>query len=322
MCGIFGHTCFSEETLNRSREALNTLIHRGPDQWGEWYDSTVFIGHRRLSILDLSENGRQPMTDEDHQLVITVNGEIYNFKELREQIKHQYHFKSESDSEIVLYGYKAWGIERLLNLIDGMYAFCVYDKTRQKIFLARDRVGIKPLYYATLGNLIVWASELKAIECFCKENLDVDHTAIYDFLTYSYIPAPKTMYKNVFKLEPAHYLEIDIRQNSVTNHCYWELQVAEKSVSLEDAASQLRYLVQKSVREQLMSDVPVGFFLSGGMDSSVVVAEASGISNKIHTYSIGFDVETHSETHYADIVARHFQTNHNKKILNHPNVTR
>ena len=315
MCGIFGHTIINDFSLENSRKSLHTLTHRGPDQWGEWSDDSVYLGHRRLSILDLSEHGKQPMQDSEGKIIITVNGEIYNFKELRSDLEKKYDFKSLSDSEVVLYGYKEWGIDKLLEKIDGMYAFSIYDKEKRKLILARDRVGVKPLYYSRINDELVWASELKAIKKFYNDKLAVDNEAVYDFLTYLYIPTPKSLYKNVYKLEPAHYLELDLNNNSVSKNRYWELNVSEKNITLDEAANKLKKLIYDSVKEQTMSDVPLGYFLSGGLDSSCVVTYASKFSNNNTTYSIGFDVEEHNETGYAKIVAEQFATEHHEKIL-------
>ena len=159
MCGIFG---LITENLNieRARLSLDTLKHRGPDQWGEYIEIELYLGHRRLSIIDLSENGRQPMISEDGNVIITVNGEIYNYREIRNELKQIYNFRSESDSEVILHGYRHFGINGLLERIDGMFAFCIYDKKKQKIFLVRDRAGIKPLFYGIINGTYIWASEL------------------------------------------------------------------------------------------------------------------------------------------------------------------
>jgi asparagine synthase (glutamine-hydrolysing) len=314
MCGIFGHTIKSNIDLSESRAALNTLVHRGPDQWNDWYDNEVYSGHRRLSIIDLSENGKQPMLS--NHAVLTVNGEIYNFKLLRRELDKDYRFVSNSDSEVLLHGYNKWGINGLLSRIEGMFAFSIYDIKKQKIYLARDRVGIKPLYYGNIEGRWSWSSELKAIEKFYgNTNLIDDNTAIYDFLTYLYIPAPKTRYQNIFKLQPAHYIEIDLKDGNSRIYRYWELKTDERIISLNDAAANLRHLVRRSIRDQMVSDVPVGFFLSGGLDSSTIVAESSKFSDKINTYSIGFDVFSHNETQFAELIARKYKTNHHTRIL-------
>ncbi|RJP75620.1 MAG: asparagine synthase (glutamine-hydrolyzing) [Desulfobacteraceae bacterium] len=321
MCGIFGHTETPKKNMHKSRDALHTLTHRGPDQWGEWSNDRVYLGHRRLSILDLSENGRQPMTDRKQEVIITVNGEIYNYLQLKKELQKTYEFKSTTDSEVILYGYKKWGIQVLLEKIDGMYAFCIYDVKKQKIFLARDRAGIKPLYYSNIGNNFAWASELKALENFYHSKvLTIDHTALFDYLTYIYIPTPKTLYKNIYKLQPAHYLEIDLNPNHFVIKKYWELDTSAQDISLPQAKFELKQLTKQSVEEQLMSDVPVGFFLSGGMDSSTVVSLATKFSDKINTYSIGFDDKAHDETEYAKIVADYFRTNHKTQIVSSKDV--
>lgn len=314
MCGLFGVAGVANFDKEKALRSLHLLEHRGPDQHNSWSSDSVFMGHQRLSILDLSEQGRQPMSDLG--VVITVNGEIYNYISLREELSDKYSFKSDSDSEVVLYGYIEWGIETLLNRIEGMYAISIFDSNLDKVFLARDRVGIKPLYYSMINDGLTWASELKCLkEYYGEDLLEQDQTALYDFLTYLYIPAPKTLYKSVHKLEPAHYISVCLKSMNYTKVKYWDLQVKNIPISEEKAKQKLRELITKSVNEQLISDVPVGFFLSGGMDSSAVVASAAELIDNINTYSIGFDDSNHDETHFAEIVANQFKTNHNKKLL-------
>lgn len=315
MCGIFGITHLSESNLEKARESLHTLAHRGPDQWNEYYDEYVYLGHRRLSIMDLSEQGMQPMVSKDKSVLITVNGEVYNFMELKKQLKDKYEFASTSDSEVILYGYQEWGIDLLLEKMDGMYAFSIYDKEKKKLFLVRDRVGIKPMHYSDINGQISYASELKAIQKFYGDSLEADYTAFYDFLTYRYIPAPKTMFKNVYKLEPGHYLEIDLESRSKKDVQYWKLEVKPCGDNIEQASEKIYELVKKSVDEQMMSDVPVGFFLSGGVDSSTVVTMASKLVPDVSTFSIGFTDKDHDETHFADLIAEKLGTDHHKKIL-------
>ena len=316
MCGIFGCTQFSQEALPGAREALSTLKHRGPDQWGEQiFDEGVYLGHRRLSILDLSEHGKQPMYSEEHQVAIMVNGEIYNYQNLKISLQDKYAFKSSSDSEVVLYGYIEWGIDGLLERVDGMFAICVYDIKEAKIFLARDRVGIKPLYYAQQGEKFCWGSELKAIVSFFGDGLKVDYTACYDFLTYLYIPSPKTLYKDVFKLEPAHYVTICLRKQELETRRYWLLDATVQEQTFEEATAQLSSLISKSVDEQMISDVPVGFFLSGGIDSSAVVCAASKLRGGISTFTIGFEDKEHDEREQAQLVATKFNTIHQSREL-------
>jgi asparagine synthase (glutamine-hydrolysing) len=263
------------------------------------------------------------MMDSEERTVIAANGEIYNFQGLRKALLGNGHkFKSKSDSEVLLHGYEEWGVEGLLERIEGMFAFAIYDQESRKIFLVRDRVGIKPMYFSLIDSRLAWASELKALAVFHGERLETDPTALYDFMTYLYIPTPKTCYKNVYKLEPAHYAEFDVDNCSFVSRRYWQLEVDETPITIDEASERLRELIDKTVKEQLISDVPIGFFLSGGLDSSAVVAAATNATDLIDTYSIGFDDKRHDETHYAHLVARHFETRHKKKILTYQNASR
>jgi asparagine synthase (glutamine-hydrolysing) len=311
MCGLFGLVTGDGFNAETARKALHTLTHRGPDQWGEWRDDRVYMGHRRLSILDLSERGRQPMMDGGGDVVITVNGEIYNYSLLRAELESRHEFRSRSDSEVVVHGYKEWGIKGLLDRMDGMYALVVYDRRRGQLYLARDRAGIKPLYYAQIDGVFAWASELKAIrEFFGSDHLKVDSTALYDFLTYLYVPAPKSLYRDVQKLEAGHYAAFDGDSGRIEVEPYWKLDCRERAVRLEDAESELVRLVDQSVREQLMSDVPVGVFLSGGMDSSIVAESANRASRHIQTFTIQVMDPALDESPFARLLAEHVGTDH------------
>lgn len=322
MCGIFGFTKFKKEDLEKARESLHTLHHRGPDQWNDYFDEDIYMGHQRLSILDLSEHGKQPMISPDKKVIIAVNGEIYNFLELKKELESKYIFKSTSDSEVVLYGYIEWGIDGLLERIDGMYAISIYDKEKKELFLAKDRAGIKPLYYGNIKGRISWASELKAIQKFYENQniLEYDYTAFYDFLTYLYIPTPKSMYKNVYKLEPAHYLKIDMKNNTFEKIQYWQLEVKKCDDDIETAKKKIYDLVKNSVDEQMVADVPVGFFLSGGMDSSTVVAIASQSHNDINTFAIGFQDKQKDESLFAKKTSEYFKTKHLEKKLDDESI--
>lgn len=322
MCGIFGIINFKKSDLEKARESLHAMSHRGPDQWNDYYDDTVYIGHQRLSILDLSDHGKQPMISSDGDIIISVNGEIYNFLDLRKDLEIKYNFISRSDSEVVLYGYIEWGIDVLLEKIDGMYAISIYDKKNSIIYLARDRVGIKPLYYGNVDGQVSWASELKSIKKLYenKNTLKYDYTAFYDFLTYLYIPAPKSIYENIYKLEPAHYLKIDINTNESTKIKYWELKIRYCNDSVDVAKNKVLSLIEKSIKEQMVADVPVGFFLSGGMDSSAVVAIASKNNFNINTFSVGFTDKDKDETHFAELVSTAYNTKHHKIILNDDSI--
>lgn len=322
MCGIFGFTGYKKNQLVKAREALNILSHRGPDQWSDYNDESLYIGHQRLSILDLSEFGKQPMISPHKNVIIAINGEIYNFLALRKELEKKYTFQSTSDSEVILYGYIEWGIDSLVERIDGMYAISIYDKKTNELYLIRDRAGIKPIYYSVLRQQFLWASELKAIEKFYEDDkvLNYDYTALFDFLTYRFIPTPKSKYQNVFKLEPGHYIKVDTKTNNYKKTKYWELKVNTCHDDINTAIQTIETLIKESVNEQMIADVPVGFFLSGGMDSSAVVAMTALKHKNINTFSIGFTDKAHDETAYADLVAQRFNTNHHKKILGQNDV--
>jgi asparagine synthase (glutamine-hydrolysing) len=314
MCGIFG-VLSKEIDLDKCKQSLLTMEYRGPDGDGLYYDESVLLGHLRLSILDLSTHGSQPMQSADSHIIITVNGEIYNHAELRNELEKEYTFNSESDSEVILHGYLKWGAKRLAKKIDGMYAIVIYDKNLGKIFSFRDRVGIKPLYIYKNNLEVSWSSELKAIVNYYDESsLTIDNTASYDFLTYGYIPTPKTYYTEIQKVKPAHIYEIDIETSSISTYRYWELETGEKSriLSLED---EIKNAISKSISEQMVSDVPVGFFLSGGVDSSIVCFEASKYNKDIKTFTIGFDIESKDESKYAEIISSLICSDHTLKRL-------
>lgn len=320
MCGIFGINTskpLKDYEIERASKSLALLLHRGPDQSGEYRDGNLYIGHRRLSIMDLSEAGRQPMVSEDGNIVVTVNGEIYNFKSLRAELEAmEYSFKSQSDSEVLLHGYHAWGLETLLEKIDGMYAIIIFDKIKNNIFGVRDRAGIKPLHYGLINDIFSWASELKAlVQYYGKENLELDSTALYDFLTYRYIPTPKTAYKNLSKLPPAHYFKFDTISREFSIQRYWILSTEIKNTCISKATKEVRSLIKKTISEQMVADVPVGFFLSGGIDSSIVVTEASFLSNVLHTFTIGFGIKGVDESSYAQMISDLFNTKHTEKVI-------
>ena len=322
MCGLFGLTKYKNDELHRARKALLSLKHRGPDQKGEYVDENVYMGHVRLSILDTSELGKQPMMDSNCDVIISVNGEIYNFKSLKKSLEKKYQFKSGSDSEVILYGYKEWGIKKLVKKIDGMFAICIFDKKRGKLFLARDRYGIKPLYYSVSSGQTLWASELKAIQKFYgnKNSLKVDNTALYDFLTYSYVPTPKTLFAGISKLEPAHFIEVDVINNQFKKRKYWDLEINRCQDTVEEALKRIEELIKNSVREQSVSDVPIGFFLSGGVDSSTILTLSPNKKEHTKAFSISFPKTDHDESKYAQMVAKMLNVKHFIKPLNEGEV--
>ena len=279
------------------------MEHRGPDQWGDVDAGDVYMGHRRLAILDTSAQGSQPMVSEDERYAITVNGEIYNYRELASQLT-SHRFRSGSDSEVVLHGVREWGIDGLVHRLDGMYAVVVHDRAEGTVHLFRDRVGIKPLYYRLTDSSLVWASELKGIRDYVGEDeLRIDATAIYDFLTYRYIPSPKSLYQDVFKLRPAELVSVDVASHSMRRTIYWEPDVATIADTGPDTTEELRSLIDTSVDRHLMADVPVGFFLSGGVDSAIVLSHAARYHPDPIAYTIGYEDDARDETAAAAEVA-------------------
>jgi len=315
MCGFVGGT----DPAWDYAAALASIVHRGPDDGQLKLDGPVRVGFRRLAIIDLDDEANQPMLADDGESWLVFNGEIYGFRELRAKLeKHGHIFRTSSDTEVVLRAYFEWGDE-FVERIDGMFAIALWDARLQRLKLYRDRPGIKPLYYYHDGKRFAFASELKALEHALDANdLQVDHSALYDFLGYRYVPAPKTHYHNCFKLLPAHCLSYDPETGRIDGpHRYWTIPVPEqpRQISADEAAEELRSLIDDSVRNQMISDVPLGFFLSGGIDSSVVVASASRMGADVSTFSIGFDSSAASETPFAREVAELFGTKHHERIL-------
>jgi len=293
-----------------------TLSYRGPDQEGYYCDERVSLAHRRLSIIDLSENGRQPMFNEDRTVVLVFNGEIYNFQELREELEAKgHHFISRSDSEVIIHGYEEWGVESISRL-RGMFAYALYDLKNRRILLARDRIGIKPLYYYHTNKKFVFASEIKAILEDQGVERSVNFQALYDYLGFEFVPAPQTMFQGIYKLPAGHYLLYENEEVSIKQ--YWDLSFssAPTSLSFDDAVEKMREHLDFAVKSHLISDVPLGVFLSGGLDSSCIVAlMRKHISGDLRTFTIGYEDKSFSELEYADIVARHCETDHHVLML-------
>jgi asparagine synthase (glutamine-hydrolysing) len=315
MCGFVGGT---DPSWNYAA-ALASIEHRGPDDGGLHLEAPVRVGFRRLSIIDLDPSANQPMFADDGETWIVFNGEIYGFLALRRELQRLGHtFRTHSDTEVLLRAYVEWGAG-FIDHLDGMFAIALWDARDRKLRLYRDRPGIKPLYYYYDGKRLAFASELKAIEAALDpKDLQVDETALYDFLGYRQVPAPKTLYRNCYKLPPAHYIVYDPASGKLQAPvAYWSVPVPDepRPVSVDEAAEELRGLLDESVREQMVSDVPLGFFLSGGIDSSVVVASATGLGADVSTFSIGFDSDEKSETPYAREIAGRFGTNHHENIL-------
>ncbi len=318
MCGIFGHT-HRKPDLAHSRAALQSLTHRGPDQWGEYTNDHIYIGHRRLAVLDTSENAKQPITD--RHITIAVNGEIYNYKDLANSFHMKHHFKTTSDSEVLLYAYKEWGIEKLIDKLEGMFALAIYDEQSQKLHIARDHYGIKPLYYST-QNGFAFASEIKALFHHNPDLRRFSMAGVGDWLHRRGSWSGKTPYAGVMKLLPGYRIEIDVKTGSYKIIQYYDLldDIAEPSepADLEDILSQ-------SVRSHLMSNVPLGLQLSGGIDSSLIAhTMREHIKSPIHSFSIGFadPAEKHlSEEPYARQVAGQLGLTHHQINITQKDIT-
>jgi asparagine synthase (glutamine-hydrolysing) len=317
MCGFVGVAGLrSVEERSWLSPACDALAHRGPDDFGQWWsdDFRVGLGHRRLSIVDLSTHGRQPMHISHKKLSIVFNGEIYNFRELREElIKLGYNFKSGSDTEVLLAAYDAWGDECLPRL-NGMFAFAIYDGRREKIFLARDRAGEKPFFYKINETGIQFASELKALLANPNNSRQINYEALDCLLALGFIPGNMCIFEGYKKLPPAHAMEVDLRDGSTKCWQYWVLPEQNLGQPLKGKAElldELEHLLEDAVARQMIADVPVGILLSGGVDSSLVTALAVRSSTRVKTFTVGFPRSGRfDETQHARLVAEYFGTEH------------
>lgn len=317
MCGICG---FNWGNSSLIKEMAHKMDHRGPDQEGYYSDSTISLGHKRLSIIDLSEKGKQPMSNEDDSLIIVFNGEIYNFQEIRSVLKEKGHdFKSDSDTEIIIHSYMEWG-EDCVKKFNGMWAFCIYDKKNGKLFLSRDRFGKKPLYYYFNNNQFIFGSEIKAILTH-EIKKELNKTAVSSFLSYRYVLGEETFFKDIFKLLPAHNLIYDLRTKQIEkNWEYWDIVPHEILDDFETAKIKVDDLLNSSIRYRKISDVPLGVILSGGLDSSLVTAILSMQEKKpINTFTVKFVDEGFDETQFARIVSEKYNTTHFEVILDSSN---
>ena len=316
MCGILGGSKAGWDYAG----ALESMRYRGPDGLQIKKDTSFNMGFVRLSIMDLSYNGMQPMTSTDGNVSIVFNGEIYDFKRLKDElIKRGYMFKSGSDTEVILNSYLEYG-DSFIYKIDGMFAISIYDKRQEKVKLYRDRAGIKPLYYYSDGKNFAFGSELDAVKILLNDiELNIDYTALYDYLTYTYIPEPKSMYKNIYKLEPGKTITYNVKTKKISKPVrYWRI-IPDSTVSRKrkkgDVEETIRELVTETVKEQMVADVPVGSFLSGGIDSSIVTYEALKYNNCIETFSMGFSNKRFDELQYAHLMADIFGIRRNECIL-------
>jgi asparagine synthase (glutamine-hydrolysing) len=317
MCGITGLITSRNVDVDRSLlQRMNDLqSHRGPNGDGLHMETGVGLAHRRLSIIDL-EGGHQPLYNEDSTVVTVFNGEIYNFQDVTielERLGHKFHTRS--DTEVIVHAWEEWGTESVLRF-NGMFAFAVWDRNKQMLFLARDRLGVKPLYYAVLGgDTLVFASELKSIMAHPRFSKEIDASAVSDYCCYGYVPEPKTIYKAARKLEPGHTITIDRRTFEIKDRCYWDVSfITEKAPA--DVEGELIERFRAAVKRRLIAEVPLGAFLSGGVDSSAVVAMMAGLqSDPVNTCSISFGDLAYNEATYAKAIAERYHTNHRVEVV-------
>jgi asparagine synthase (glutamine-hydrolysing) len=308
MCGIFGTVGWRDHAV--LREAALKLRHRGPDGFGEWSsaDDSVYLAHLRLAIIDLSDDARQPMANADGSLQLTFNGEIYNFKQLRAELEKLGHaFRSHSDSEVILHGYAAWG-EKVVERLRGIFAFAIWDARAERMLLVRDRIGVKPLCYSLHGDTLAFASDTRALVPLRPGKQAINKDAMFQFLRQSYVSGVHTIWKGIDRLPPASILSFDARSGTASVRKYWHHACGR----LPSGAplDELQLLLGESVKEELVADVPVGVFLSGGIDSSLVTAFAADSSPAIDSFFIDFAGWSKSERGDAQAVSDYLGTHH------------
>lgn len=326
MCGITGFldptAQLNSDSLQAITERMTRILqHRGPDDAGIWVDAAagVALGHQRLAILDLSPEGHQPMVSTNERYVLVFNGEIYNFSALRQELQQLGHsFRGHSDTEVMLASFCQWSVQSTIQRFNGMFAFALWDREERVLHLGRDRLGEKPLYYGWLGQTLVFGSELKALAAHPKFQPEIDRDALTSFLRLKYIPAPYSIYKGIYKLPPGTTLSWRGEAHHPSPKSYWSIKTAAESGiadpfagSEQDAIIHLDRLLRDAVRLRMVADVPLGAFLSGGIDSSTVVALMQAQSRQpIKTFTIGFHENTYNEAQYAKAVAQHVGTTH------------
>ncbi len=315
MCGISG---FNWDDKGLGAKMSECLIHRGPDASGLFSEEGITLAHRRLSVIDLSSLANQPMMDNANELIIIFNGEIYNFKNLREELKGEYDFKTESDTEVLLAGYRKWG-KGIVNRLNGIFSFALWDRRNKSLFIARDHIGVKPLFYSWDESKFIFASEIKAILVHdIPRKIDLD--AFNQYLRVLYVPEPKTMIQGISKLPPGHFLTL--QNGAILIEKYYSPKLEIKQWSYKEAKKKVKEAVEEAVNRQLVSDVPVGVYLSGGIDSSAILASVSKVKKNVKTFSVGFDLEEGEEKakfnrdfELAAETAKYFGAEHHPLII-------
>lgn len=318
MCGFAGVLSFKEGREPDLSAALEHLRHRGPDDSSVWDDGRCWLAHTRLAVIDLSPAGCQPLCNEDRTVWTAYNGEIYNFKELRHELSRDGHyFRSDTDTEVVVHAYEKWGTA-CLERFRGMFAFAIWDTNLKRLFLARDRVGKKPLFFARLPGSFAFASEVQALLALGGISRDPDLGALDEYLTWGYVPAPRTAFASISKLPPAHWMTVQLGEGEANYDLgrYWSLSYEPKGALDRPAGQLVRDTLTEAVKLRLVSDVPLGAFLSGGIDSSIVVGLMAQLSDRpVKTFTIGFDEADYSEVAHARRVAERFGTDHHETIV-------
>lgn len=321
MCGILGQINFNKAdlidklTLEKMRD---TMVHRGPDDQGIFVENNIGLAFRRLSIIDLSKAGSQPMSNEDESVWLVFNGEFYNYLEYRQHLISKGHiFKSNSDTEVIIHLYEEEGID-CLKKINGMFALAIYDKKKGKLFLAVDRLGVKPLHYYSDCKKVIFSSEIKGIVENRGVKRELNTNSLAEYFSFGYILSPNSIFKNINKIKPAYYLEVDIDNGEANEKKYWDLGFKiEKKLNFVEWQEKFDAVFRESIKKRLISDVPLGVFLSGGVDSSSIVTYMSEVSNKkIKTFSIAFREKDFDESEFSRKIARQYDTEHYEEVIN------
>jgi asparagine synthase (glutamine-hydrolysing) len=328
MCGIVGFFSRKDISLDLVKKMIASLNHRGPDDSDYFLDekSNIFLGHTRLSILDISSNAKQPITSENHRYVMLFNGEIYNFKKLRNQLNNQFkiNWKSHGDTEVLLNCFEKYGFKDTLKLLEGMYAIALYDRKFKKLYLVRDKFGEKPIYFGNSNGKFYFSSELKAMIIDNNFKKEINKLSVSYLMSYNYIPSPLSIYKNIYKIKHGHYVEIDLNSHKYENNSFNQIKYTNNPIAkntkdnnFKNNKNKLKELIFNSVENKIESDVDIGSFLSSGIDSSTITAVMSKVSNKkIQTFSLGYDDNYFDESKQAKQIAKHLGTYHHNINFN------
>ena len=308
MCGIIGY--YSGEGSYSLKESIRKIASRGPDDQNICSLSKVSFGHTRLSIIDI-EAGAQPMKTSDSRYCIVFNGEIYNYLELRKELQCAgTSFETNSDTEVLLKAYIVWG-KKMVERLDGIFAFAIYDRVNEQIFLGRDRCGVKPLFYEMESGYFAFGSTLDSVTCIKGKKYLINCSALQDYLAFQTILAPETIFQGVHQLDPAHTITYNLKEEEMLIDCYWDIPSEERHIATQDAVFQLDHILNETIKDQMVSEVPIGAFLSGGVDSSLVTHYmAQNSSSQLNTYSVSFNQDSFDETRYALEVSRKYDTKH------------